>query len=290
MQVMIIQLNVFQALYIMVRKEPEEIMKHKSSLLKYQGYIFDLDGTIYLSNRLLAKADQVIEFLEALGKKVIFLSNKPIESRANYADKLNKMGINVTIDNIINSSLVTALCIQQEKPGAVVYVIGEPPLVHELEAAGFTVTKDPLKAEFLVAAFDRTFHYNKLNDAMIALRNGARYFATNPDKTCPIDGGEIPDCAGMMGAIEGVTGKRPELICGKPSPQMLAAALKQLQLSADQCLMVGDRLETDIQMGINLKIDTALVLTGITTLESLEQSSIKPTYVLKSVADFLERH
>lgn len=264
-------------------------MRYKSRLLKYQGYIFDLDGTIYLSNRLLAKADQVIEYLEKLGKKVVFLSNKPIESRADYAAKLNRMGIKAKLDSIINSSLVTALCIQEEKPGAVVYVIGEPPLVHELEAAGLTVTSNPLQAEFLVVAFDRTFHYNKLNDAMIALKNGARYFATNPDKTCPIDGGEIPDCAGMMGAIEGVTGKRPELICGKPSPQMLTAALRQLQLSADQCLMVGDRLETDIQMGISLNIDTALVLTGITTLESLGLSHIEPTYILKSIADFLER-
>ena len=100
---------------------------------------------------------------------------------------------------------------------------------------------------------------------MIALKNGARYFATNPDRTCPVDGGEIPDCAGMIGAIEGVTRKRPELICGKPSPQMLAVALQRLQLPVDRCLMIGDRLETDIQMGIDLGIDTALVLTGITT-------------------------
>jgi arabinose operon protein AraL len=256
-------------------------------LLNYQGYIFDLDGTIYLSNRLLGCADRVIAYLQKLGKQVVFLTNKPIESRAAYAEKLNRMGIGVTIDSIINSSFVTAECIRQEKPDAVVYVIGEPPLIEELEAAGLKITTDPLQAEFLVVAFDRTFHYNKLNDAMIALKNGARYFATNPDRTCPVDGGEIHDCAGMMGAIEGVTGRRPELICGKPSPQMLKTALDCLQLPAEACLMIGDRLETDIQMGIDLGIDTALVLTGTTSLELLNQAGIQPTYVLQSVADFL---
>ncbi len=263
-------------------------MAKKKHLLEYEGYIFDLDGTIYLSNRLLANADQVIAHIKSMGKKVLFLSNKPIESRAAYAEKLTRMGINAAVDNIVNSSLVTAICIQKEKPGATVYVIGEPPLIAELEAAGLKVTIDPLQAEFLVVAFDRTFHYDKLNDAMIALKNGARYFATNPDRTCPVDGGEIPDCAGMIGAIEGVTRKRPELICGKPSPQMLAVALERLQLPVDRCLMIGDRLETDIQMGIDLGIDTALVLTGITTPAMLQTSTVKPTYVLQSVADFLD--
>ncbi len=263
-------------------------MVEGNSLLKYQGYIFDLDGTIYLSNRLLARADGVIRFLQNKDKKVAFLTNKPIESRKDYATKLNKMGITVCIDSIINSSLVTALCIEKECPEAIIYVIGEPPLISQLEAVGLKITKDPLKAGFLVVSFDRTFHYDKLNDAMIALKNGARYFATNPDKTCPIDGGEIPDCAGMIGAIKGVTGILPEVICGKPSPQMLTIVLEQLQLPADECLIIGDRLETDIQMGIDLSMDTALVLTGITTRETLAKSGIKPTYVLESVADIMK--
>ena len=140
-------------------------MADKETLLAYDGYIFDLDGTVYLSNRMLANADQVIRHLRQRGKKTLFLSNKPIESRAAYADKLNRMGIPAAIDNIVNSSLVTAICISKEKPGATVYVVGEQPLIAELEAAGLRVTADPMEAEFLVVAFDRTFHYNKLNDA-----------------------------------------------------------------------------------------------------------------------------
>ncbi len=254
-------------------------------LFNYQGYIFDLDGTIYLGDRLLANADKTISYLKELGKKIVFLTNKPIESRLAYVEKLNRMGIAANLDNVVNSSLVMAQCISREKPNAVAYVIGEPPLIDELEDAGIQITTNPSQAEFLVVAFDRTFHYDKLNDAMIALNNGARYFATNPDRTCPIDGGEIPDCAGMMGAIEGVTGEKPELICGKPSPQMLAVALDRINLTAEDCLMIGDRLETDIQMGIDLNLDTALVLTGVTKQEMLANSLIKPTYVLNSVAE-----
>lgn len=262
-------------------------MKDTNQLLQYTGYIFDLDGTIYLSNRLLGQADQVIDKLTRLGKKVLFLTNKPIETRLDYAKKLNNFGIPATIDNIINSSLVTAQYLSKQKSNAVVYVIGEPPLIQELESFGLQITADPLQAEFLVVSFDRTFDYDKLNDAMIALKNGARYFATNPDRTCPIDGGEIPDCAGMIGAIHGVTGIYPEVICGKPSPITLAVALERIQQDAKDCLMIGDRLETDIKMGIEQGLDTALVLTGITSKEILEKSSIKPTYILESVADFL---
>lgn len=263
-------------------------MNYKEQILQYQGYIFDLDGTIYLSNRLLGQADQVIYKLNQLEKKILFLTNKPIESRADYAHKLNRLGIPASMEQIINSSLVTAQYISHIKPEATVYVIGELPLIRELENSGLQITENPLQAEFLIVSFDRNFHYNKLNDAMIALKNGARYFATNPDQTCPIDGGEIPDCAGMIGAIHGVTNIYPELICGKPSPVTLRVALEKLKLPAKECLMIGDRLETDIKMGNEQNMDTALVMTGITSKDILKQSSIKPTYVLQSLADFIK--
>lgn len=257
--------------------------------MDYDGYIFDLDGTIYLSQRLLANADQVVRELIQAGRRIVFLSNKPIESRENYAKKLNAMGIPADLDSIVNSSLVTAQCIAAESPNATIYCIGEPPLWDELRAAGLELTEEPLAAEFLVVAFDRTFTYEKLHKAMLALENGARYFATNPDRTCPVDGGHIPDCAGMIGAIQGVTGRSPELICGKPSEKMLAVALDRLHLKAGQCLMVGDRLETDIQMGIDLNVDTALVLTGVTTATMAAEAAVKPTFVLGSVADIPKR-
>jgi len=139
-----------------------------------------------------------------------------------------------------------------------------------------------------VAAFDRTFDYAKLNHALQAIRRGAGFVATNPDRTCPVDEGEIreiPDCAGMIGAIEGVTGKRVEVIVGKPSPLMVEAALARLGLPAAECLLAGDRLETDIVMGKQAGLGgTALVLSGVSTREMLATAPVRPGYVLETIA------
>ena len=254
---------------------------------EFRGFVFDLDGTVYLGERLIPGAAETIGTLRKLGKKTIFLSNKPIESRETYAKKLTKLGIPTEVGEVINSSLVMAKYITDQAPAATVYCIGEPPLIEELTKAGLTVSPDPTKAAYLVAAFDRTFTYQKLNDALIAIKNGARFVATNPDRTCPVEGGEIPDCAGMIGAITGVTGKTPEIIVGKPNPLILATVLDKLELRANDCLMTGDRLETDIFMGKNTGMATALVLTGATTREQLEKSTVQPDYVLGSIADLI---
>ncbi|MCA1809561.1 MAG: HAD-IIA family hydrolase [Kiritimatiellia bacterium] len=254
----------------------------------YQGYFFDLDGTVYLGPHLIEGADRAIRALRRQGKKTLFLSNKPIESCRDYAEKLSALGIPATLEEVINSSQVTALTIARMAPRATVYCIGEPPLMDELKAAGLRITDDPLRAEFLLASQDRGFSYAKLNDAMLALRHGARFIATNPDRTCPVAGGEIPDCAGMIGAIEGVTGISPEIVCGKPFRYMLDAALERLRLKVSDCLMIGDRLETDIQMGAETGIDTLLVLSGVTTAAMAADYPFKPTYTMNSLADLAQ--
>jgi HAD superfamily hydrolase (TIGR01450 family) len=145
-----------------------------------------------------------------------------------------------------------------------VFVIGETPLIGELRAQGFEVRNDA-EVRWVVIAFDRTFDYAKLNTALQAVRrHDARLIATNPDRTCPVEGGEIPDCAGMIAAVEAVTGKRVEAIVGKPSPIILQVALEALGVAASVCVIVGDRIETDIEMGKRLGLATVLVLSGIT--------------------------
>jgi arabinose operon protein AraL len=253
----------------------------------FRGYIFDLDGTVYRGEQLLPGAQEAISTLRARGKKISFISNKPIESRVTYAHKLTRLGIPTAIEEVVNSSLVMAEYLRGSAPGTTVYCIGEPPLIQDLTEAGLVVTDDPRRAAYLVVAFDRTFHYGKLNDAMIALRNGARFVATNPDRTCPIEGGEIPDCAGMIGAITGVTGLAPEVIVGKPNPLILRTVLSRLCLAASDCLMIGDRLETDIRMGRETGMATALVLSGATSRDQLSRSPLQPDLILESLAELL---
>ncbi len=255
---------------------------------RYDGFVLDLDGTVYLGDRLIPGADRAVARLRAANRQVVFLSNKPLESRDAYAAKLTRPGIPTPADDVINSSLVLARFLARETPGASVVAISEPPLIAELERVGIRVTDRPERARWVVISFDRTFDYQKLDLAFRAARHGAELIATNPDRTCPVDGGEVPDCAAMIGAVEGCTGQRVERIVGKPSPVTIAAALERLELSADACLMVGDRPETDIRMGRTAGMDTALVLTGITREDRVPTTDDRPTYVLSSIAE-LER-
>jgi arabinose operon protein AraL len=254
---------------------------------RYDGFVLDLDGTVYLGERLIPGADRAIARLRAAGRRVVFLSNKPIESRDAYAAKLARLGIPTVPEDVINSSLVLAGYLARETPGAEVVAIAEPPVIADLERAGIAVTDRPERARWVVVSFDRGFDYAKLDLAFRAVRSGAEPIATNPDRTCPVEGGEVPDCAAMIGALEGCTGRRVERIVGKPSPIMARAALDRLGLPAPSCLMVGDRPETDVRMGATAGMDTALVLTGVTRADRLPTAD-RPTYVLGSVAE-LER-
>jgi len=253
----------------------------------YRGFIFDLDGTVYLGDRLLPGAKAAIGALRAAGRRLCFLSNKPIQSRQAYAEKLSRLGLPTEVEEVVNSSYVLARYLAREAPGARCYVIGEPPLVAELARAGLTPVDGP-DVDYVVVAFDRTFSYAKLDVALQAVtRYGARLIATNPDRTCPVEGGEIPDCAGMIGAVEGVTGRRVAPVVGKPSSIMLDVALETVGLGARDCAIVGDRLETDIAMGKAGGLSTILVLTGITRAGDPEIARWQPDHVIASLDDLL---
>ncbi len=262
-------------------------MRVMSIRLPYRGFIFDLDGTVYRGERLLPGAKAVVAALRDAGRQVCFLSNKPIASREDYAAKLTRLGVPADVDEVINSSYVLARHLAREAPGARCFVIGEPPLIAELERAGLAPVDGP-RVDYVVVAFDRTFDYRKLDVALQAVtRHGARLIGTNPDRTCPTEDGEIPDAAGMIGAVEGVTGHRVDPIVGKPSPIMLRVALERLGLGARECAVVGDRLETDIAMGKAAGLATILVLTGITPPGDPAIARWQPDHVLASLEELL---
>jgi len=253
----------------------------------YDGYIFDLDGTVYLGDSLLPGAGETIRQLRERGRRTVFLSNNPTHSRKTYAQKLTRLGLPTREEDIINSTVVMVDFLLHEMPGARLFVIGEAPLIDELRQSGFSLEDDAEKIDAVIASFDRTFTYRKLQIAFDAIRAGARFFATNADRYCPVPGGGEPDAAAVIAAVEACTAKDVEAVVGKPSKYMTNAILNILKLVPERCLITGDRLETDVQMGINAGMDAALTLTGATTMEMAEKSVIRPSYIIHSLAELL---
>jgi len=254
----------------------------------FKGFIFDLDGTIYRGDQLILGAEKVIRRLRENRKKVVFLSNNSLQAREHCATKLTRLGIPTPPEDVINSSFVMVQYLKELAPQARLFAVGEIPFIEELRRAGFQISDEPKGVEYVVVALDRAFNYQKLNLAFQAIRLGAHFVATNPDRTYPVETGEIPGCAGMIGAVEAVTGKKAEVVVGKPSHIMIQAALEVIGLMPDDCVLIGDSLETDIRMGKDSGMATGIVLTGVTdekTLEEYKHTSFQPDFVFQSIAD-----
>ena len=234
---------------------------------------------------LIPGADAAIASLRGAGRGVIFLSNKPIVTRASCAEKLTGLGIPTDEAEVLNSSLALALHLSREMPGARAYVIGEAPVIEDLLGAGLRLVNQPLEADVVVASWDRDFTYRKLHDALQALHNGARLVATNPDVACPLPGGKYaPDCGAIVAAIEACSMRKVETYAGKPSPILAELALANLGVPPEDCLMVGDRAETDVLFGHRAGMATALVLTGAGRQSSDGQMPAQPDLILDSIA------
>ncbi len=255
----------------------------------FSGYIFDLDGTVYLGDALLPKAGETLSELRTRGLRTIFISNNPTHPREEYAAKLTRLGVPTPVDDILTSTRVMVDFLQKRMPGARLFVAGEEPLCAELRRGGFELTDQSQNVDAVIASFDRTFVYRKLQVAFDAIRGGAHFFATNPDRYCPVPSGGEPDCASIIAAIEACTNTRVEAVVGKPSQYMIEAALNLMHLPAGECLMTGDRLETDVYMGHEAGMSTALALTGATLESALSQSTIQPTYLLRQLSDLLPK-
>jgi len=247
-----------------------------------RGIILDLDGTIYRDSRVIPGAPNAIARLREQGHDLVFVTNA-IESPTEHVARLAQFNIPVSPEEIINASLILSRHLSHIMPNAAVFAISDPPLLEQLRPS-FRISEDTDEIDVVIASCDRTFDYHKLNVGFQALRRGAHFWATNADATCPVPGGELPDAGAVIGALEGCSNRKVELVVGKPSPVVAEIALEQLGRSAQECLIVGDRLETDILMGHRAGMRTVLVLSGVTRQEDLTPAIVQPDYVLESIA------
>ena len=250
------------------------------SLRAKKGFICDMDGVIYHGNQLLPGVKEFVEWLQKEEKQ--FLTNASSRSPKELQNKLYRMGLDIGEEHFYTSALATAKFLQSQAPGCSAYVIGDHGLYNALYDAGITINDvDP---DYVVVGETVTYGYEHIITAMNLVNKGARLIATNTDITGPIEGGIAPACRAFVAPIEATTGKKAYYV-GKPNPLMMRTGLQILGVHSSEAVMIGDRMDTDIIAGIETGLDTALVLSGVSTRATIKEFPYRPRLILNGVGD-----
>lgn len=251
---------------------------------KYEGYLIDLDGTMYRGTESIPDAVEFVNRLKQEGIPYLFVTNNSSKTPGQVADYLNRFGIAAEEKNVFTTSMATVEYLHANYPETSIYVIGEEGLTSALREKGFKFEEqDP---EAVIIGIDRDITYDKLARACLAVRNGALFISTNGDIALPTEKGLLPGNGAITSVISVSTQTDPVFI-GKPYPIIMDQALKALGTPKEKTLMIGDNYDTDILAGINFNMDTLLVHTGVTTKEILEHKKRKPTYVVDTLAAWM---
>ncbi|RLG84362.1 MAG: haloacid dehalogenase [Thermoprotei archaeon] len=251
--------------------------------MKYELLIVDLDGVVWRGNKIIRDNIEALKLFMDNGVKVIFITNNSSRSRKEYVEKLYSVGLNVSDKDVLTSGFIVAEYLKRR--GGKAFVIGEAGLFNELINAGLQVVSDLPKVDYVVVGFDRYLTYNKLAKAVEYILKGALFIATNSDTSLPINGKIVPGTGAIIAAISAVTGKKPDFIAGKPNPWIIKYVEGKYKVNRNKILIIGDRLDTDIQLGKNTNVDTMLVLTGVTKINDPLINVYKPTYVVRSLRE-----
>jgi NagD protein len=249
-----------------------------------KGFICDMDGVIYHGNRLLPGVQEFVDFMQRENKKYLFLTNSSERAPRELAQKLSRLGLTVSEDHFYTSALSTAAFLKTQCPGGSAYVIGEPGLVGALYDAGFTM--NDVNPDYVVLGETRTYSYDKIEKAVTLVLRGAKLIGTNSDLTGPVENGLVPATRALMAPIALSTG-RTAYYLGKPNPLMMRHGLQILDVTPEESVIIGDRMDTDIISGIESGIDTVLVLSGVTDEAEMRMFPYQPRYVLPGVGDIV---
>ncbi len=249
-------------------------------------YLFDIDGTMLLGDKVIDGCKEMIKEINKQGKKYIFITNNSTRTAHEYVDKFKSIGINTKEENFITALTATIKYLKKNFKGKKVFLLGTKSLKKELERNNIIVTDDyEENISCALASFDIELTYKKLADICKVLRDDkVAFIATNPDMVCPIEDGYIPDCGSICSMIENAVKRKPIYI-GKPNTLMIDISLKETNTNKEDAIIIGDRLNTDILCGLKSGVDTAVVFTGETTKYEIQNSEYKPTYIFNSVKD-----
>lgn len=252
---------------------------------EYEAVILDVDGTIVRGEETIEGAPEGLRTIEDANLSKLLFSNNPTRAPVHYSERLAAHDVAVDPDRVLTSASVTTDYLAANHAEDAIYLVGERRLRDLLEAAGLRVTDDAAAADVVLGSIDRRFDYDRLREAQRALDRDVPFYGTDPDVTIPAADGDVPGSGAVLAAMSAVAGRDPDAILGKPSPVAAAAALSRLDVDPERVLVVGDRLDTDVALGEQAGMTTALVRTGITSGAELDASSIEPDHVFDSLRD-----
>ncbi len=258
-----------------------------SLLEKYKGFIFDMDGTIYLEDKMIDGAVDVLNYIIDSGKQLLFITNKTTQTKEEYARFLNNNGVAISSNQILTAADNSVSYLQKERVGKKFYAIAEEPFISSIINVGLVFSEKPEYIEIVIISLDRNYSKQKFEIAKQAIINGAEFLAANIDNTCPVIKGEIVDAGIIISDLEKETGKKIIQHFGKPSEFMIQSLKENLEFNLKEYLLIGDRLETDILMGNKMGIDTVLVDSGVLT--SPKNSHHSSTFSITSIKELLHR-
>jgi len=276
-----------------VRIQNEETKLHK--LLDIELFFFFMDGTFYLGDHLFEWSKYFVKTVRSLGKDFVFLTNNSSQDPESYVQKIKNMGLVSEKIQVFTSGEATAEYIKRYTDYRKLFVLGTPKLKKIFSEYDFSVVNPDRFGEYrekpdaVVLGFDKTLTYESLTVMCDFVRNGLPYIATHPDINCPVENGFIPDAGAMIQAIKASTMREPDIVIGKPNPYILDLLAEKMGIEKEKICMIGDRLYTDIKLGLNSGILSILVLSGETTIDDLEKSDIKPDLVFNNIGEIADR-
>lgn len=249
-------------------------------------FLFDMDGTLYIGDRLYDFTKELLSTIKEQGKRYMYMTNNSSKSVKDYIAKLARLGIEATEEEFITSSQATVYYLKNKYPNETIYVCGTKSLKDEFIKEGFTLTESVDDTTLIVMGNDTELTFKKLSDVckILLTKENIKYVATNLDMVCPTEFGSVPDCGSFCDMIYNSTGRRPELV-GKPEPIMPQLAMEMAGFAKNETAVIGDRIYTDIKSGLNSGTLSILVMSGETTQEILDKSGDKPDLVLKDCGE-----
>lgn len=249
-----------------------------------KGFICDMDGVIYHGNKLLPGVKEFVNWLYAEDKNFLFLTNSSERSPIELKEKLARLGLEIDESHFYTSALATAKFLKDQSPGCSAYVIGEAGLVNALYDV--EIIMNDVDPDYVVFGETRAYNYDSILRAVKLIQKGAKLIATNPDLTGPTEDGIVPACRAFVAPIELATGKEAYYV-GKPNPLMMRTGIKRLGVHSDDALIIGDRMDTDIIAGIESGLTTFLVLSGVSTRETVNDFPYRPNYILTGIDEIV---